>query len=52
MKLTSGFKHKFLRDVKPSPRNPVAFAPMSSRYSISRFSSASAFSISGTVREQ
>lgn len=50
--LTSGWRHKFRREVKPIPLKSSSFAPISNRYSIKRFNSANAFSISGTVREQ
>jgi hypothetical protein len=55
---TSGCMHRFLRLVSPKPVKASSFSRCSSvsatdmRYPISRFSSESAFSISGTVREQ
>lgn len=57
-RLTSGCRQRFLRLVSPIPRKFSSFILSSSvsahfiRYSSSRFSSARAFSISGTVREQ
>jgi hypothetical protein len=56
--LTSGLIQRFFRLVKPRPVKFRSFSLSSSvsaediRYSISRFNSVSAFSISGTVREQ
>ncbi len=55
---TSGLMHKFFLLVKPRPVYASSFffcssvSAFAARYAISRFNSARAFSISGTVREQ
>lgn len=55
---TEGCKHRFLRLVSPKPVKLSSFSRSASvsacsiRYAIRRLSSVSAFSISGTVREQ
>lgn len=48
---TVGCKHRFLRLVKPNPKKSSS-NPQLCRKAINLFNSASAFSISGTVREQ
>lgn len=48
---TTGWRQRFLRLVNPIPKYSSS-SPSSFRYAISRRNSASALSISGTVREQ
>ena len=48
-RLTEGCRHRFFRLVRPSPRKSSLWPSCSSRYFISAFNSASAFSISDIV---